>query len=297
MENADAPVVVAVGPDGSPAAVRRGAMEAQRRHRGLHLVHATGPVTGDPRTDDRRAADAELLLGLAGRQARAVVDHIPLTTSTLSDSLSAVITESAAQAPVVVTGRRAPGERVHPQLRSATEAVAAHVPAPVLSVPEDGGPEMAGTPAVVVGVDPSGGDQELLQEAFATSRALQARLRVVTSRWHPRGADGRPRWPHLDEDSDGPEQDMERLVLPWRAWYGDVETEVIVSRVPAAEALLAASRSAQVVVLGRHEPWIPGGSLLGPVARAVLHEAACPVLLAAPAAVHQARAPMRVRGA
>ena len=41
-------------------------------------------------------------------------------------------------------------------------------------------------------------------------------------------------------------------------------------------------RTSHLLVLGRHDPAIPIGSHLGPVARAVLRDAACPVLLADP---------------
>ena len=47
----------------------------------------------------------------------------------------------------------------------------------------------------------------------------------------------------------------------------------------AAEALVEASRSSQLVVVGRHDPVMPVGSHVGPVARSLLHASACPVLL------------------
>ena len=46
--------------------------------------------------------------------------------------------------------------------------------------------------------------------------------------------------------------------------------------------MIEASRWADLVVLGRHASIVPSGSHLGPVARAVVRESTCPVLLAAP---------------
>ena len=44
----------------------------------------------------------------------------------------------------------------------------------------------------------------------------------------------------------------------------------------------SASADAELLVIGRHDPLVPIGSHIGPVARAVLREATCPVLLATP---------------
>lgn len=46
-----------------------------------------------------------------------------------------------------------------------------------------------------------------------------------------------------------------------------------------ADALVSASKQADVLVLGRHDPQLPLGSHLGPVVRAVLRAAHSPVLL------------------
>lgn len=46
-----------------------------------------------------------------------------------------------------------------------------------------------------------------------------------------------------------------------------------------AENLLEAARTSDLLVLGRHDPRVPFGSHLGPVVRAVIREAPCPVML------------------
>ena len=58
--------------------------------------------------------------------------------------------------------------------------------------------------------------------------------------------------------------------------------EVVVHPGRAVEAILDAAQGADLLVIGRHDPLVPYGSHIGPVARAVLREATCPVLLASP---------------
>jgi nucleotide-binding universal stress UspA family protein len=50
----------------------------------------------------------------------------------------------------------------------------------------------------------------------------------------------------------------------------------------ASDALIEAGRTSDLLVVGRHDPVVPLGSHLGPVARAVIRDATCPVLLADP---------------
>ena len=61
-----------------------------------------------------------------------------------------------------------------------------------------------------------------------------------------------------------------------------MEADVEVHPGRVIEAILGASEAADLLVIGRHDPLVPVGSHIGPVARAVLREAACPVLLANP---------------
>jgi nucleotide-binding universal stress UspA family protein len=62
----------------------------------------------------------------------------------------------------------------------------------------------------------------------------------------------------------------------------DVPVQVAAQRGYAADVLLDASRASDLLVMGRHDPLLPMGSHLGPIVRAVLREARCPVLLVDP---------------
>jgi nucleotide-binding universal stress UspA family protein len=61
-----------------------------------------------------------------------------------------------------------------------------------------------------------------------------------------------------------------------------VPVQIDARRAHAADALIEASAHSDLLVIGRHDPLVPIGSHLGPVARAVLRESGCPVLLADP---------------
>ena len=50
----------------------------------------------------------------------------------------------------------------------------------------------------------------------------------------------------------------------------------------AMTQMVEASGGSDLLVIGRHDPLVPLGSHLGPVARGVLHDARCPVLLVDP---------------
>lgn len=282
---AAAPVVVAVGADGSPAAVQRGVEEALRRGLGLHLVHAT-----------RAGADAGRALDRALRAARSGLGgRAPLTAGAGAGSVAAVVAMAGDRAPLVVTGRRAhpvpdPGSHLVPDpshTASATVAIAAHVRAPVLNVPAWTDAAVHGGP-VVVGLDLLGAVEDPLREAVAAARASGAPVHLVSARSRPvRGSVSAAAAASTGEE---PDRQLADLLERWATEAPEVETELLVSPDGAAEALLAASRSASLVVLGRHEPWVPRGSLLGPVARSVLRSAPCPVLVAAPSVVHGTRA-------
>ena len=71
----------------------------------------------------------------------------------------------------------------------------------------------------------------------------------------------------------------------------DVPLEVDARHADPADALIDARRTTVLLVVGRHDAVFPMGSHLGPIARAVLREAACPVLLADPRPRKHRRSP------
>jgi nucleotide-binding universal stress UspA family protein len=282
MPTMSPPVVVAVGPRGSATAIEYAALEAQRLGRGLHLLHAVDSARGE-----QEGADV-LATAVSGVEAL-VAGLVPVTSAlALSPPVRAVV--SAAQhAPLVVVGRRSESRRAQPYARSVTGGVASRAVAQVVSVP-DGWANPTGPASVVVGLDDAGNGAGILEEGFAAARARRARLIVVSTWWRPTGSDRRA-LTQVDDPActerlrDGVDHALSDL----RVTYDDVAVEVQVRNERPGEALIDASRGAALLVLGRHDPLLPTGSHLGPVARSVLRSAACPVLLAVSRQSHLVR--------
>ena len=301
MDSTHPAVVVAVGPDGSPAALRYAAAEALRQDRGLRLVHATGPVVDDPRTRRRRAEDAGLLLAsVRARVETEVAGRVPVCAEAVVGAPVDALARVTLDSPLVVIGRRSSGRSRHRQLRSVAEALAAHLHAPVASVPDGWRPDPIRASVVVVGVDPARDSGDVQRAGFTEARRRGARLRLVSAWWRPTGADGRSPLGRVDESVGaellGAEVVGSCAVL--RTGYAEVPTEVVVVQAATTRALAAEAGTADLLVLGRHTPWLSAGSCLGPVARDLLDTASCPVLLTAVAAAQGIQvAPPTPRGA
>lgn len=296
MDTTPAPVVVAVGHTGSPAAIDFAAAEALRRRRGLHLVHGIDAGAGAPRDASdivdrvRREQEAGDVLGAAVRHAVAVVGGLVPVTSTLTRAAAvSAVYASAHDAPLVVVGRCPESRRTHPYVRSVTGGVAARVHVPVVSVP-DGWADDRAPAHVVVGVDHPSQCVPVLREAFQAASDRRALLTVVSSWWDPTTYVHDPA--AFAADRTWPERlrsEIEAVLPELQSEYGDVPVELHVRKARPGSVLIDASRHACLLVLGRHDPVLPRDSHLGPIARSVLAEAACPVLLTTP------RRPARAR--
>lgn len=285
---APVPVVVAVGQKGSRPAIDFAAAEALRQHRGLHLVHGIDPGPGDgpgASLEDRvrREQEAGDVLGAAVRHAVAVVGGLVPVTSTLAQAAAvSAVYASAHDAPLVVVGRCPESRRTHPYVRSVTGGVAARVHVPVVSVPDEWVGDQA--PAhVVVGVDHPRQSVPVLREAFQAASDRSALLTIVSSWWDPTTYVHDPA--AFAADHTWPERlrsEIEAVLPELQVEYGDVPVELHVRKARPGSVLIDASRHACLLVLGRHDPVLPRDSHLGPIARSVLAEAACPVLLTTP---------------
>lgn len=294
MLTTPAPLVVAVGPRGSRAAIDFAATEALRQRRGLHLVHGMDVAAAGEHPDDADLAALEDaasdVLGAAVRHAAAIVGGLVPVTSSLSRAAAvSAVYASAHDAPLVVVGRRPDSRLTHPYVRSVTGGVAARVHVPVVSVPDEWVDDDA--PAhVVVGIDHPEQSVTVLREAFHAARDRGALLTVVSSWWDPTAYVHDP--VGFTEDHGWPERlraAVEEVLPDLRAECAEVSVEIHVRKTRPGEMLIEASRQACLMVLGRHDPVLPRDCHLGPIARTVLAEAACPVLLTTP------RRPSRVR--
>ena len=282
------PIVVAIGPGEMESALEWAAAEAVRAGCGLHLVHAVPVVPIRPETVlvppvDVEAWGRELLARAAKRAADLVGGAVPVTHEIRRGAPVQVLVDAGRTARMVVLEHRRLSRLERVVNRTVAGGVAAHLRVPVVAVPS--GWEAPGGGVVVAGVDVPERSEEVLSAAAAEARARGASLRIVHA-WAltvhydamVMEVEERRRW-------------TDRSRAEVRAALDDLgdetvalEAEVVVHAGRAVEAILDASQGAQLLVIGRHDPLVPIGSHIGPVARAVLREATCPVLLASPRA-------------
>ena len=166
--------------------------------------------------------------------------------------------------------------------RSVAGGVAAHARLPVVSVPAgyvapSSGAEQA---PVTVGVDVPEESELLLRTAGLAARDRGAPLHVLHTWSFPSAYDDLVMSRTEEEQWLARTESEITAVLDGLAdEIGDVPVRIDARHARAGEALVDASRTSQLVVVGRHDPVMPVGSHVGPVARSLLHASACPVLL------------------
>ncbi|MDT7839908.1 universal stress protein [Streptomyces justiciae] len=281
---------VTAGVDATPeslAAVHWAAREALRRGAGLRLVHAprrsaaaVPPTSGAPEPEGARVLE-RVVAGV-----RAAHPGLPITARIGTDSPVAALLAAADEADLLVLGSRgrddvtggvgAVGEPV--VARSATPVVLVragegcageHLPAPDGVSPEEI-PEIPYRD-VVLGLDISRPCDELIEFAFASARLRATVLRVIHASPPPMapagGATERPL-----------EGALAARLRPWREKFPTVPVVETVTGEAAADELVRVSGGAALTVVGRGTgDGRPDRPHLGPVTRAVLHRARCPV--------------------
>lgn len=280
-------IVVGVGPEEVESALAFAAEEAIRARCGLHLVHAVHVSSPGPENALLTAVDVEKwgreVLDLAVKRAEDLVDGaVPVTHELHRGAPVHVLVEAGRSARMVVLEHRHLSRLSRIVNRTVAGGVAARLPVPVVAVPSGWTPT-DGPKVVVAGVDVPERSDEVLRTAVAEAHARGASLKVVHA-WS---------WPAYDAEATSYNDERQRWSDRSRAEVraaldrlGDesvaMEADVEVHPGRVIEAILGASEGADLLVIGRHDPLVPVGSHIGPVARAVLREAACPVLLANP---------------
>ncbi|MCA2219290.1 universal stress protein [Jidongwangia harbinensis] len=286
------PKQILVGTDGtagSHTAVRWAALEAQRRHRCLRVVHVCD-WDGRPDEYDRGAECldashqlADAVVARASAQARAVAPAVQLELDTLLGKPAARLLDAAHDAELVVVGSRGRGGFATLLLGSVSERVAAHAPCPVAVVRGRGNADEG---PVAVGVDDSPAADTVLGTAFEAAACRATGVAVIrTYPWPP------PLWtagvPVVEfgtpKEDAAERQRVEELLAPWRHKHPEVKVDVLVSHDSPAAVLTGVSRGAQLVVVGSHGHGSVVGALLGSTGIHLLHHADCPVLIARPA--------------
>lgn len=282
------PVVVAVGHDSIESALAFAVDEARHLGCGVHLVHAEHLVHDGPEapffseTEPERHGREVLTAALARARCLAGED-ITLTSEVLAGAPVPALAARGADAHMIVLEHRDLSSLKRVITRSVASGVAARAQVPVVSVPAGWRPRTTRAESTVtVGVDVPQRSELILRTALRMAATRGARLHLLHAWTLPR----------VYEDigvSDDNEQRWARrttaeiqLVLDTLGDPADVgPVRIDVRHAAPADALVEASHETDLLVVGRHDPLVPLGSHLGPVARAVLRDAACPVLLAA----------------
>ena len=191
-------------------------------------------------------------------------DRLSVSTELTHGSVMAALQSLSQHAALLVMEHHGMGRDGETATFSATAAVAAAAHCPVVAVPEGWRPTAQSDALVVVGVEDPARDTVLLQTAADEADRRGARLCVVRA---PVDDARHPTDVLHPEDVDLP------VHLP---------VDVVVEEGPAHEVLLRHAAGAGLLVVGRHHRRHVIGAPLGRTARALLRNAAVPVLVVDP---------------
>lgn len=139
---------------------------------------------------------------------------------------------------------------------------------------------------VAVGVDSSASSVRALVAAAEEARRRNTVLHVVRAwslRTAPRPADCPPNvMPSMDEFQKSVQEDTERIVSTKLGEHGGLQIEFHIVHSPSPQALLSASKGADLLVVGHRGRGGFAGLMLGSVAEQCVRHAACPVLVVRP---------------
>jgi len=305
---AAAPVVVAVA-DEHDAALRYAAVEAVRDRRPLRVVHVVPPPRG---IAGAGVAGASIVVSLQAmemigeallkQQHERAVDlvsgAVPVEKALRRGPVVDVLVEESQVADHLVVQHRH-GPRLGRILTGSTAAaLAARAPVPVVSVPESwAGPHAVPHVTVALGRrDVAGRWDGLVAEALHEAQRRNASLTILHAWYVPAeyGEDGLDaatvnRW-HEEARAE-----VTAAIAPWIRTHPDVDVRVAVPHQRPVDAIVAASRHSDVLVVGRRRS--DGLVHLGSVVRAAIRESQCPVVVLTPASRQTAPTPVELERA
>ncbi|MGW0468101.1 universal stress protein [Streptomyces sp. NPDC003027] len=260
------------------------------------------PELSDPVLDGSRAWIEERTKG-PGEERMEGGDEgggVSVRYESLDGAVTDALLDLARSARLLVVGSRGRGGFASLLLGSTGRALASTAPCPVVVVPHEARTVSLESGAeagrVLVGLHPDETPDEVLDFAFEAARQRGVALEVVTAYRLPPSPVlliGPPA-PALQVPPPLPVDDVPELVRetalrqeerlrPFTARFPDVEVMPFVVPADAAGRLVEGSRSAGLLVVGRHRRHRMESLLMGSVAHAVLHHAHCPVAVVPPA--------------
>lgn len=285
-------ILVCVSPgEDCAASLDLAVAEAQRRGCGVHLALAVRPVwVGPAEMTELRMVDGEwrkygtdFLIDCERRLKKLAGDSLPVSTEITHGSVVPALVEVSEHAALVVMQHHRM-DRTHqiPTL-SITNGVAARAHAPVVAVPDAWRESSAGTDVVAVGVEDAVSSAHVARWAFEEAQRLGGGVRLVRAWFYSAAFDADVFAGQAElVESACLREEVQRQFTEMIEEFPDVPCHVVAVHGQPADVLVDQSRQVRRVVVGRHEPVLPLGSHLGPVTRAVLNHAACPVVVVDP---------------
>lgn len=286
--HADRPVVVAVADqERAGPALAFAEQEALRLGCGVRLVHVLGTtLLTTPQSLLRQDVPVhveDLLQPLADRVDARLGGRVPVTWDVLRGPIARTLAETGAHGCMVVLQGEPSGRVERLVTGQVRHGVAARCPAPVVCVPSGWTPAGSAPDGarglVVLGVDHPEASVELVRLGLQVAAERDSALRVLHAWWYFEPIDDTI----FTAESARVRSDQlhQRLRRHLEEMLGGLPEGVdlrVVHQRPA-DALAEESRRADLLVLGRRDPDLPFGSHLGPVVRAVLRGADCPVMV------------------
>lgn len=272
-------------------AIRYAAEQARRRACGVHVVTVLHPVyLGPPPLrefalveGELRAAGDDVLVRAAQSLRDLLGEDLPVSTELRHGVLVPSLVELSEHAALVVLQRQHQPPLSRVATMSVTNGVAARAHAPVVAVPRHWGPGDPSDPVVVGIEDPEDlmVSEHVVRLGLDTARRERTSARLVHGWWFTDAYDDLVFGGEAGTAESGRRRtQLVAALRPLVEEYADVPVDVVVRHARPADLLVHESARAAALVLGRHHPSFPLGSHLGPITRAVLREAGCPVVVA-----------------
>jgi nucleotide-binding universal stress UspA family protein len=279
-------LLVGVGADDVEPALAYAAAEAGRRGGEVRVAHAIAPLERasvppplEVEGDTLRVVGTKVLEDVARRLEHTLPEDVPVATTLLHGPAAHSLVEASDAVRRVVVQRR-PRSHRHLRTLAVIGNVAGHAHAPVVVVPPGWAPDADRERRVVLGLDDALTSPQLLTTALDEAAARGGRLRIMHAWFFSDLYDEIAfAGPALGVHEDELRADLTRELAPTLDKHPEVPADLVVVHGRPADVLVEETRSAGLMVLGRHRASVPWGSHLGSVVRSVLHEAECPVLV------------------
>lgn len=285
---------IAVGVDDSPsstAAVVWAARDAELRNVPLHLVHGVAPLPAADGWTEFPSAEfskfqeeqARHLLEQAHKVAVEATGALRVTSEVLHGPVVPGLVELSSNADLVVVGCRGEGAVANAVLGSVSSGLVHHAHCPVAVIHDDDPGTRAPEAPVVVGIDGSPTSELATEIAFDEASRRGVDL-VAVHAWTDMGPLEFPRtnWAPIEwrNYKEREEEVLSERLCGFQDRYPDVAVRKVVISDRPVPRLLEQAQDAQLLVVGSHGRGGFSGMLLGSVARAVVHAARVPVIVA-----------------